>query len=265
MYTLFTDTDTDITPSIAKKYGYKLISMPYIVDGIEIFPYESFKEFDSHAFYDMLRNGTLPTTCALSPQKYIEYFEPEFKAGKDVLYVHFSSAMSGTFNALNIALSDLKEKYPERTVHLIDTLGITLGSYNICLEIGEMYKGGASIEEIKAWADKEVQKFAIYFYADDLKFFRRSGRVGGLAAFFGGMIGIKPIIYMNSEGKMVTYGKAKGRRQAFSVLLDIMEELNEDMKSHRVIISHTDSLDLAKQFGELVKERFGSDCGRGVR
>lgn len=259
MYTLFTDTDTDITPEVANKYGYKLISMPYVVDEKEVYPYESFKEFESHKFYDMLRSGVLPSTCALSPQKYIEYFEPELKKGNDILYVHFSSAMSGTFNALNIALVDLKENYPERTVHLVDTLGITLGSYNICLEIGELYKKGASIEEIKAWADKEVQKFAIYFYADDLKFFRRSGRVSGLTAFFGGMIGIKPIIYMNAEGKMVTYGKAKGRKQAFSVLLDIMEDLQDDMKSHRVIISHTDAEDIAHQFGELVKERFGSD------
>ena len=259
MYTLFTDTDTDITPELAKKYGYKLISMPYVVDGKEIYPYESFKEFDSHAFYEMLRKGTLPTTCALSPTKYIEYFEPEFKKGNDILYVHFSSAMSGTFNALHLALEDLKERYPERTVHLLDTLGITLGSYNICLEIGDLYLKGASIEEIKAWAEKEVQKFAVYFYADDLKFFKRSGRVSGLAAFFGGMVGIKPIIYMNSEGKMVTYGKARGRKQAFEALLNIVESLQDDMRSHRVIVSHTDCFPLAEAFAKLLKERFGSD------
>jgi len=259
MYTLFTDTDTDITPEIARRYGYKLISMPYVVNGKEIFPYESYREFDSHAFYDMLRGGTLPSTCALSPQKYRQYFEREFMEGRDVLYVHFSSAMSGTFNALNICLSDLREKYPERKVHLIDTKGITLGSYNICLEIGEMYKRGASVEEIKEWAKTEVQKFAVYFFADDLKFFKKSGRVSGLAAFFGGMVGVKPIIYMNSEGKMVTYGKAKGRKQAFNSILDIMDKLQDDMKSHRVIISHSDAEPLAKQLGELVKKRFGDD------
>lgn len=259
MYTLFTDTDTDITPELAKKYGYKLISMPYRIGNEEIFPYESFKEFEYHKFYDLLRKGTLPSTSGLSPQKYIEYFEPEFKKGNDILYVHFSSAMSGTFDAMRLAVQDLKERYPDREFHTIDTLGITLGSYNICLEIGELYKQGKSIEEIKAWADKEVQKYAIYFYADDLKFFAKSGRVSGLAAFFGGIIGIKPIIYMNSEGRMVTYAKAKGRIQTLTKIVDIMEELQDDMKSHRIIISHTDAQEIADTLAELIRKRFGED------
>ena len=259
MYTLFTDTDTDITPEIAKKYGYKLISMPYFIDGKEYLPYESWDKFDYHAFYDLLRKGVLPSTSGLSPQKYIEYFEPEFKKGNDILYVHFSSAMSGTFDAMRLAIQELKETYPDREVHLIDTLGITLGSYNICLEIGDLYLQGKSIEEIKAWAEKEVQKFAIYFYADDLKFFAKSGRVSGLAAFFGGMIGIKPIIYMNAEGKMVTYSKARGRLQTFNRIADIVEELQDDMRSHRVIISHTDCLKLAEMMADVLRQRFGED------
>ena len=259
MYTLFTDTDTDITPEVAQRYGYKLISMPYIIDGVEYFPYESFKEFESHKFYDMLREGTLPSTSGLSPQKYIEYFEPEFKKGNDILYVHFSAAMSGTFDAMRLAIQDLKERYPDRNVYTVDTKGITLGSYNICLEIGELYKAGKSIEEIQEWAEQEVDKFAIYFYADDLKFFKRSGRVSGLAAFFGGMVGIKPIIYMNSEGKMVTYSKARGRQQTFQKICDIVEELQDNMRDHRVIIAHCDSLDLAEQLGATMKQRFGED------
>ena len=259
MYTLFTDTDTDITPELAEKYGYKMISMPYRIGDEEIFPYESFDKFDSHAFYDLLRKGTLPSTSGLSPQRYIEYFEPEFKKGNDILYVHFSAAMSGTFDAMRLAVQDLLERYPDRKFDTVDTLGITLGSLNICIEIGELYKAGKSVEEIKAWADKEVQKFAVYFYADDLKFFAKSGRVSGLAAFFGGIIGIKPIIYMNHEGKMVTYAKAKGRIPTLTKIVDIMDELQEDMKSHRVIIGHADAPELAETLAKLIRERFGND------
>ena len=259
MYTLFTDTDTDITPELAEKYGYKMISMPYRIGDEEIFPYESFDKFDSHAFYDLLRKGTLPSTSGLSPQRYIEYFEPEFKKGNDILYVHFSRAMSGTFDAMRLAVQDLLERYPDRKFDTVDTLGITLGSLNICIEIGELYKAGKSVEEIKAWADKEVQKFAVYFYADDLKFFAKSGRVSGLAAFFGGIIGIKPIIYMNHEGKMVTYAKAKGRIPTLTKIVDIMDELQEDMKSHRVIIGHADAPELAETLAKLIRERFGND------
>ena len=113
MLVLFTDSDCDITPEVAQKYGYQLISMPYTVDGKEIYPYIDFEEFNSKEYYDELRKGILPTTSAISPVKYMEYFEPHFAAGNDILYVHFSKAMSGTFNALNLALVELKEKYPE--------------------------------------------------------------------------------------------------------------------------------------------------------
>ena len=259
MYTLFTDTDTDITPEIAARYGYKLISMPYTIDGKEVYPYVDFKEFDYHAFYDRLRKGTIPTTSALSPVNYIDYFEPEFKKGLDVLYVHFSAAMSGTFNALRLALEELKEKYPERKVHLLDTKGITLGSYNICLSIGEMYKAGKSIEEIQSWAEEEVDKFAVYFYADDLKFFGKSGRVSGFAAFMGNIIGLKPIIFMDSDGVMKTKAKCRGRAQSLTKLLDYVDELQEDMRNYRVIIAHADCEDIANELADLFRKRFGDD------
>ena len=97
MLKIYTDTDTDFTPTLAAEYGYKLISMPYSVDAKTTYPYIDFDEFDSHKFYDMLRAGTMPTTSAMSEEAYIQYFEPEFAAGNDILYVHFSAGTSNTF------------------------------------------------------------------------------------------------------------------------------------------------------------------------
>ena len=259
MYTLFTDTDCDITPEIAARYGYKLISMPYTIEGEQVFPYVSFKEFDYKEFYNRLRKGVIPTTSALSPVEYINYFEPEFKAGRDILYVHFSAAMTATFNSMRLALEELAEKYPDRKLYQIDTKGITLGSYSICLSIGEMYKNGASIEEIQAWADREIDKTAFYFYADDLKFFGKSGRVSGFAAFFGNIIGLKPIIFIDTDGKMKTKDKCRGRKQALQTLLQSVIDLQEDIKAHRVVIAHTDALPIAEEFGNMMKDYFGQD------
>ena len=259
MYTLFTDTDCDITPEIAARYGYKLISMPYTIEGEQIFPYVSFKDFDYKAFYDRLRKGVIPTTSALSPVEYINYFEPEFKAGRDILYVHFSAAMTATFNSMRLALEELAEKYPDRKLYQIDTKGITLGSYSICLSIGELYKNGASIEEIQAWADREIDKTAFYFYADDLKFFGKSGRVSGFAAFFGNIIGLKPIIFIDTDGKMKTKDKCRGRKQALQRLLEYVIDLEDDIKNHRVVIAHTDALPIAEEFGAMMKKQFGED------
>ena len=233
--------------------------MPYTIEGQQVFPYVDFKDFDYKEFYNRLRKGVIPTTSALSPTEYVNYFEPEFKAGNDILYVHFSAAMTATFNSMRLALEELAEKYPERKLYQIDTKGITLGSYNICLEIGEMYKNGASIEEIQKWADVEIDKTAFYFYADDLKFFGRSGRVSGFAAFFGNIIGLKPIIFIDTDGKMKTKDKCRGRKQALQKLLNYVIDLEEDITKHRVTIAHTDALEIAEEFGEMMKKQFGED------
>jgi len=259
MFQLFTDTDTDITPQVAQKYGYKLISMPYIKDGVEVYPYESFEEFDDHAFYDSLRKGALPTTCALSPFRYAEYFEPVLQEGKDIFYVHFSAAMSDTFNALRLAWEELSEKYPDRKLYMLDTKAITICSYNIVCEVGDMVLNGATPEEILKWAETEVDKFAVYFYADDLKFFGKSGRVSGLAAFMGGLLGVRPIISMNSDGVMGSVGKARGQKATLKKLLEYVVDLQEDIKSHRVIIGHADTIHLAKELETQLKAMFGDD------
>ena len=259
MFVLFTDTDTDLTPVEAKHYGYKMISMPYIVNNQEIRPYVDFKEFDSKSFYNSLRNGLLPTTCGLNSEIYKQYFEEEFKKGNDILYVHFSKAMTCTFDSMNIALEELKEIYPDRKVYTIDTKAITICSLNIVKEIGDMYLEGKSLEEILKWAETEVDHFAQYFYADNLKFFKRSGRVSNIAGIMGDIIGIKPIIHMSQEGKMVNVAKVKGRMKALQTLVNYMEDLGDDIENHRIIIGHTDAEEIAKLLEEMIKEKFSNN------
>ena len=259
MLTLYTDTDTDITPAVAAHYGYKLISMPYSVDAKTIYPYVDFDEFDSRAFYDMLRGGTIPTTSAISKERYLEYFEPEFAAGNDILYVHFSRAMTVTFDAMDLAVAELRAKYPQRRFAEIDTKGITTVSYAIVRAVGDLFAEGKTLDEVLAWAQTEVDHYAMYFFADDLKFFRRSGRVSGLAATMGTLIGIRPIIYMSPEGKMVSCGKTKGRVKAMELLVDRVAELGDDVKNYRFYIGHTDAPEMAEEVGRMMKERFGQD------
>ena len=259
MLRLFTDTDTDITPAVAAEYGYRLISMPYSIDAKTVYPYVDFETFDARAFYDQLRSGVLPTTSAISKERYIEYFEPEFAAGNDILYVHFSRAMTITFNAMDQAVEELKARYPERRFEEIDTKGITTISYAIVRAVGDLFAEGKTLDEVLAWAKTEVDRYAMYFFADDLKFFRRSGRVSGLAATMGTLIGIRPIIYMSQEGKMVSCGKEKGRLKAMERLVSQVEELGDDIKAHRFYVGHTDAPELAQEVGRMLKEHFGAD------
>ena len=259
MLVLFTDTDTDITPAQAKEFGYHLISMPYAIDGVTTYPYVDFEEFDAHAFYDKLRSGVLPNTSAISTEMYKDYFKPIFEAGDDILYVHFSRNMTATFDNMDVAVKELLEAYPDRKFYEIDTMGITLCSLLPVLEIGDMVKAGKGIDEILAWAKTEIDKVGCYFFADDLKFFKHSGRVSGIAGTMGTLLGIRPIIYMNEEGKMVSVGKEKGRVKAMERLVSTVDALGEDVKDHRVLIGHADCREIAEEIEKMLKERYGDD------
>ncbi|MBR1509542.1 MAG: DegV family protein [Bacteroidales bacterium] len=257
MLKLYTDTDTDFTPALAAEYGYKLISMPYSIDAKTTYPYIDFDTFDAHAFYDVLRGGVLPTTSAISKEQYLNYFKEDFAAGNDILYVHFSRAMTNTFDAMDQAIAELKAEYPATRFEEIDTKGITTISYAIVREVGDLVKAGKTLDEVLEWSRKEVDKFAMYFFADDLKFFRKSGRVSGLAATMGTLIGVRPLIHMSQEGKMVSVGTAKGRVKAMDYLVNKIGELGDDIANHRICIGHSDSPAIAQELGRLIEEKYG--------
>ena len=259
MLVLFADTDMDMTPEMAEEYGYHLISMPYSVNGEVIYPYESYDVFDSKAFYKMLREGTIPTTSAISEERYLNYFEPHFKNGDDIFYVHFSANMSNTFEFMGGAVKKLLEKYPERRFYQIDTKGITIPSLNIAFEVSELLRDGKTPEEVLKWAETEVDKFATYFTVDDLRFFQKSGRVSGLSATMGTLIGIRPIITMNSEGKMVSCGKEKGHKKALKRLVQYVLDLGEDIEKHRIIIGNSDCMETAEELAAMVREATGKE------
>lgn len=257
MLILFADSDMDVTPEIAEQYGYNVISMPYSIDGQMVYPYVDFDKFEAKEFYDKLRSGIVPKTSGLSPEEYKNYFEPHLAAGNDILYLHFSSALSGTFDVMNIAVNELKEKYPDRTVYSIDTKAISVASLNMAMEVGELYKQGKTAQEIVKWAETEVDKFALYLYADDLKFFARSGRVSNFSASMGSIIGIHPIIYIDGEGRMLSIAKVQGKKASLRRIVDYIEDLQDNIKDHKIIIGHADAVETATTLGKMIAERIG--------
>lgn len=259
MITLYTDTDTDMTPEMAEEYGYKMIAMPFTIEGKEYLPFVDYDVFDYKTYYGKLRSGIIPTTSSISAQNYIDYFEPEFAAGNDVLYVHFSSQLSKTFEQMSVAYEELKERYPERTLYTIDTKGISIMALGIACDVADMFHAGKSVDEILEWAREGIYHRALYMFADDLTFLHRGGRVSGGAAFVGNMIGIRPIICNNAEGKLVPCGKERGRVNAINRLVSYMDELGEDVTAHRIFISHTDCEEYAEGIKKKIIERYGSD------
>lgn len=260
MLRFFVDSDSDITLEEAKKYGADYISMPYEAKGELVYPYVDFDKFDDAKFYSMLRGGVLPSTSALNQAEYEAAFEPVFANGDDIIYVHFSRNMSASFANMDKAVEALKAKYPERKFYEVDTKAITIGAYLNVLECLDMYKAGKSAEEIVAYGTALAPHIATYFFADDLKFFRKSGRVSGFAGIMGNLIGIKPIIYMDDNGGMTNIGKVKGTKNAVKEMLSYIDKLKSpEFKDHRIIVAHADSPDLANKVVQELKDKYGED------
>lgn len=260
MWKLFVDLDEDFKPSEAKEHNLGFISMPVIIDGVPTLPYieGELKDYEPHAFFERLRGGLVPKTSGLSPEQYRKHFEPYAKEGTAVLYAHFSEAMSGTFNAMRIAVDDLKKEFPTWRFEEVDTLAITGLSKAIIEEALPLYEKGASLDEVKKAIEDARQHFAITLFADDLKFFKASGRVSGISAFLGGALGIKPIISIDKDGYMKPVGKVAGKKKAFMTIIEDIEKKGDDIANHPFLIIHSDiSKELLEYLRGLIVKHFG--------
>lgn len=258
MYVLYADSDCDITPESAKRMGYKtIISMPFSIDGENFYPYKDMTGFDLQSFYKKLNDGVMPKTSSINVEEYKEYFEKEFSQGNDIFYIHFSQAMSMTFQNMREAYKELQAKYPDRKLYEADTKGITVISYALLEEAAEQYKKGLSAEELLKWFNENVDKWAMYLFADNLQFFKRSGRVSGLTATMGTLLGIRPLIWMTPEGKMESFGTARGRQKAINTLVDKVLELGDDLENHKIYIGHTMADECVELAVEALREKLG--------
>lgn len=219
MLQLFMDSDEELWYDKAEEFGYKIISMPYVVEG-ELKDYFCGKNYDYKEFFDKIRHGVMPTTCALNAQDYINYFEPEFEKGNDIFYVHCSSKMTASFNYMEMALKELKEKYPERKFYSLDSLSISIGSALVVYLIGKKYKEGASIDELLKYGEEIKSKCTCVFTVNDLNHLKRGGRLSSISAFMGTLLDVKPIIKITEEGKLEKFMQVKGRKKAILTILD---------------------------------------------
>lgn len=219
MSILVCDADGELWFTRQEELGLDYISMPYTING-DIFYYDLGKNTDLKKFYDDMRKGAVPTTMALNPQEYVDILDKYFAEGEDVLYVSFSHRMSGTFDHLRVALAELAEKYPDRKCTIFDTKSISLGA-GIQMEYAAMLKNdGATDEEILAKLAEFTHKVAMYFVVDDLVYLKRGGRLSAFAAFAGNLLGLKPILTLDSKGGLNAVEKIAGKRKAIKAIAD---------------------------------------------
>ena len=256
MSVFFTDTDCELWYTDAEKYNINIIGMPYTLDGVEKF-YDMGKNTDFKAMYDRMREGAMPITSALNPQDYIEYFEPVLKSGQDILYVHFSDKLSGTFNYLALALNELKEKYPERKVTLFNTKSICVGAGFQALEAGKLHAEGKSDEEIIAFLRDFSPNVATKFVVDSLSHLKRGGRVGVATAIVGGLLNIKPLLKITDEGTIEKYATAKGMKKAVLALVEDCAENARELDKYPLYVIDADNEAMGEFAVKALKEKLG--------
>lgn len=253
MSVFFTDTDCEFPCQDIDKYDIKLIGMPYTLDGEEKI-YDMGRNTDFSHLFNRMREGSIPTTSALNPQDYIDYFEPYFAKGEDIFYVHFSDKLSATFNHMATALNTLKEKYPQRQLITFNTKSISGGGGFIALEAAKLHHSGMSDKELLEFLEEFAPKIAMHVMVDSLQHLKRGGRLSATGAILGTLLNIKPLIKITSEGTIAKTGTEKGRKKAFIHLAKLIKEKGLKFDKYPVQILHADVEEDAKTFQKLIKE-----------
>ena len=177
-YVFMTDSDSDLPFRYVDELDMTMVYMPYILDGKEYFD-DLGRSGKQKEYFDNMRAGAAPVTSLLPTAAYVEYFEPCFKEGRDILFVAFSSQLSGTINNVYAARDELLAKYPDRRMTVVDTLSISAPQTILILKAHELYRRGKSMDEVAQWLEDNKMRAQAWFTVDDLKYLRRGGRIRG--------------------------------------------------------------------------------------
>ncbi len=257
-FAIVTDSSSNLTEEVIDRFDLSVLPLTFMVDGEEYRSYLKGAKTDLAQFYAMMREGKVITTSLPNLQESRETIEALLKAGDDVLYLGFSSGLSGTYQAIELLLSELAGLYPERTVTSVDTLAASGGEGLLVTYAAKMREGGASLAEVRDWVEDRKLHLAHWFTVDDLMFLFRGGRVSRTAAWAGTMLNIKPVMHVDDEGHLIPLEKVRGRKKSLKALVDHMEQTADaPVADQTVYITHGDCLEDAEYVADLVRERFG--------
>lgn len=240
MSKIFIDTDCELWYTMLPEMNVEVFKMPYTINGQEYF-YDMGEHTDFDAFYQAVRAGAMPITSALNAEIYTEILEPFFAKGEDMLYISFSSKMSGTFNHLEVALKSLRAKYPDARFRRFDTKQICWGGGVQCYYAAKYFNEGHTLDETLAYLEENVDRFTEYFAVDDLGHLKRGGRISAAAAAFGTLFSVKPILYVNDAGELQVVTKVTGSNKAISTLAEKVDELGSELDKYAVIVVDADN------------------------
>lgn len=257
-YRIVTDSTIDMTQKMIEELE---LTVGYLKFTIEEKTYEDKSdksEITTPDFYNMLRDGKTSVTTQINTAEFTSLFEPILAAGDDVLYIGFSSGLSGTYQSACIAAEELREKYPERKLYTVDSLCASMGQGLLVYHAAMLKKNGTDIDALYAWLNENVLKLCHWFTVDDLNHLKRGGRVSAATALVGTVLGIKPVLHVDDEGHLINVAKARGRKASLDMLVKKMEETAIDPEKQVIFISHGDCLNDAKYVADQIRAKFGT-------
>ena len=256
-YVIMTDSCCDLTDHMAKELGLAVVPLtvhiggkdfPNLLDGSAI----SFEDF-----YGKIRNGELATTSAANVGDFQDAMRPILAAGKDIVSINFSSALSTTYQSASIAAEDMRDEFPDAKIFVVDSLSASLGQGLLLYLAVQKKREGLSAEELVQWVEENKLHVDHWFTVDDLNYLKMGGRLSAGAAFFGSMLSIKPVLHTSDEGKLVPMSKVRGRKASLQALVDKVAELGIEPSEQIMFICHADCEVEARAVAEELKARYG--------
>lgn len=256
-YQIITDSTADITAEMIRELDLHVIPLCYMMDGKTYHNIPGGGELTDHEFYEQLRAGKMPTTTQINMEEFIRHFTPVLEQGSDILYIAFSSGLSGTYQSAMMAKRELADKYPERRIEIVDSLCASMGEGLLTYYAANLKKQGKSIDEVVTWLEENKLHLCHWFTVDDLNHLKRGGRVSATTALVGSALGIRPVMHMDNEGHLVNVSVARGRKNSLDALVKKMAELAIDPADQTVFIVHADCADDAQYLSRQIKEKMG--------
>ncbi len=256
-YIIMTDSSCDLPADLADKMELSVLPLYLDVDGQRYANYLDEREIAFSEIYAKLRTKCPAKTSAVNVNDFMEPMEAALAAGRDILYIGFSSGLSSTYDAGAMAAREMGERYPDRKIYTVDSLCASMGQGLMLYLAWQQKQQGRTIEEVRDYVEANKLHLCHWFTIDDLMFLKRGGRISGATAIVGSMLSIKPVMHVDNAGHLIKVGTARGRKASLKALADHAERLGVDLADQTVFISHGDCLEDANYLAEIMRTRFG--------
>ena len=252
-YIILGDSTCDLNKDLRAEYGIEYVQMKYILNGREYAASLDWEELSVHEFYNAMREGKRITTTQVPAETFLKAFSTYAKEGKDVLYIGCSSALSGSVNTAMVVAKEVMETYPDAKIICVDALNSSFGQGIQLMMASRRRAEGKTIEETEHFLLKHRNCVNQCGTVADLSYLRRAGRVTAGSAFFGNLIGIKPILISDAKGQNFAIKKAKGARNAKIEIVNYLKEVGTKLENQTIYISHADDEASATELAEMIK------------